>query len=168
MDLDPVRHSPFSAESPSIVFVAAVRECLTKARAGRCRGTEKSRIIRAFSRYCVRPEDTSGQTQGLSNGGDSTAARRREQAPLLSRGGGRFAARGVGQVHRAAGLLRPEGAARPRGAAGQHGAGQTLDRSGRAALADGEAPRAPVCKESRLTGWYRWAASPVRTACAVG
>src|SRR5688500_4231973 len=85
------------------------------------------------------------------HGGDSTAARWREQAPVLSRGGRRFAARGVGQVHRAAGLLRSEGAAGPRGAAREHGAGQALDRAGGAVLADGEAPGQAVCKEGRLT-----------------
>src|SRR5262249_32692928 len=93
-----------------------------------------------------------GKSRNSFNGSDSTPARRREQAPVLSRGGRRFAARGVGQVHRAAGVLRSQGAARPRGAARQHGAGQALDRAGRAALAYGEAPRAAVCKESRLRG----------------
>src|SRR3954470_1600391 len=70
------------------------------------RMTVFSRIIRAFSRF-----------RSNSDGGDSTAARRGQQAPVLPLRGGGFAAGGLGQVSRAPGLLRSKGAGGSRGAA---------------------------------------------------
>src|SRR5258706_11520414 len=86
----------------------------------------------------------------LFNGGDSIAARRLQQAAVLSSGRGGFPPRGERQVPRAPRVLRPESARRPRGPAREHGARQALDRQGGAAFPDREAPREAVCKESRL------------------
>src|SRR5207244_489003 len=106
----------------------------------------------------------------FSNGGDSTAARRRQQAAFLSPGGRRFAACGVRKVPGARGILRPQGARGARGAARRHGAREALDRPGRAALGHGGAARARIPPSSTAaratTATPARSPTPARPACA--
>src|SRR4051812_3042200 len=121
--------------------------------------------------YDPAPFNAAGQE---SNGGHSTGARRRQQAPLLPRGGGGLAQARAEEVHRASRLLRPESAGRPRDAAREHGAREALDRQGRAALADRGAareeicPKGPLARRSSPRGCSRWGTSAAATACAAG
>src|SRR5258708_36665810 len=62
------------------------------------------------------------------NGGDSTGARWREQAAVLSRRCGGFAQARAGEIHRAGGVLRPQGARGGGGVAGDNGGGEGWQR----------------------------------------
>src|SRR5436190_6402608 len=86
----------------------------------------------------------------LPDGGDSIAARRREQAPVLPLRRRGLAPRRLGQVPRARRLLRPEGTGRTRSAAREPRAGEALAGSRRAAFVDRQAPREAVCQEGCL------------------